>query len=127
MNFHHSSTYNEDEISQSNYSRPIVRKQPSNPGTGSPSPSDNNMMPGSELENILTKKESELAQVNSLRIKTLENIIEEKIKMIESLEVQLSLKPTNTNLRDSASRTENEKKYKERATKYKNLLRERDH
>jgi len=32
---------------------------------------------------MLNKKEFELQQVNQLRIKTLENIIEEKIKVIE--------------------------------------------
>ncbi|CDW90000.1 UNKNOWN [Stylonychia lemnae] len=41
-----------------------------------------------EIENILNQKEQELQQVNQLRIQTLENIIEEKMRIIESLEKQ---------------------------------------
>jgi len=38
---------------------------------------------------MLSKKEFELQQVNQLRIKTLEKIIEEKIAVIDNLEGQI--------------------------------------
>jgi hypothetical protein len=43
---------------------------------------------GLHIDQLIKHKEQELTQINDLRVKTLENIILEKLRIIEDLQIQ---------------------------------------